>query len=259
MIKSIGFIGSGNVAGNISVKLLKQRFDIKFLYSKTKKNQKRLATKLNCLTLDSLDDIPLVDLIFICVNDDQIESVSNKLAIQNNTIVIHCSGSVNREILKKNKNNGVFYPFQSFNKNEEVNWGNIPILVEASNEENEKKLTQLAQRLSSKVEIADSNQRRVLHLSGVLINNFTNHLAVLSKEILVQNNLNPNLLNSLTRQTADNILSGNPELFQTGPAVRLDLNTINSHLELLKENENLKIIYRQLTQSIQLWNAKKDL
>ena len=26
-----------------------------------------------------------------------------------------------------------------------------------------------------------------------------------------------------------------------------------------KENENLKIIYRQLTQSIQLWNAKKDL
>ncbi len=258
MIQSIGFIGSGNVAGNISVKLLKQGFDIKFVYSKNKKNKKRLAAKLNCQTLDSLDDVPLVDLIFICVNDDQIESVSNKLSIQNNTIVIHCSGSVNRQVLKKNKNNGVFYPFQSFNKNEEVNWESVPILIEANNEENEKKLTELAQRLSSKVEIADSNQRRVLHLTGVLINNFTNHLAVLSKEILVQSNLNPNLLNSLTLQTADNILSGNPELFQTGPAVRKDLNTINSHLELLKENENLKIIYQQLTESIQLWNAKKD-
>jgi len=255
MIRSVGFIGSGNVASNLALAFNEQNIEIKFVFSKTKNNQTEFAVKFNCQSPESIEEFPEVDAIFICVNDDQIESVSSQL-IHNDSTIVHCSGSVSLKALLGNKKQGVFYPFQSFTKHEKVNWKNIPILIEANATDVSEHLSELANRISTIVQLADSDQRKSLHLSGVLMNNFTNHLAVLGNQFLVQNKLDPSLLNALIEQTTDRILKGNPEKFQTGPAVRHDTKTINSHLDILENNANLKSLYQQFTDSIQSW--KKD-
>lgn len=256
MISSVGFIGSGNVATNLALAFQENKIEVKYVFSKSKENRIELAKKLDCRVFDSVEKLPRTDAIFLCVNDDQIELISNQLFNQT-SLIVHCSGSVGINALKANKNIGVFYPFQSFKKSEKVKWNIVPILIESNKPDFENDLTQLAKTISSEVSLADSTQRKSLHLSGVLMNNFINHLAVLSNDFLKQNNLDPKLLQALSKQTMDRILIGTPEQFQTGPAVRGDSKTINSHLKILEENPNLRNLYKQFTESIKSWGNNK--
>jgi predicted short-subunit dehydrogenase-like oxidoreductase (DUF2520 family) len=50
--------------------------------------------------------------------------------------------------------------------------------------------------------------------------------------------------------------SQSPSKLQTGPAVRGDINTINKHLKALDTQPELKLLYQQITQSIQKHHPK---
>jgi len=66
MIRSVGFIGSGNVASNLALAFNEQNIEIKFVFSKTKNNQTEFAVKFNCQSPESIEEFPEVDAIFIC-------------------------------------------------------------------------------------------------------------------------------------------------------------------------------------------------
>ncbi|MBD78340.1 MAG: hypothetical protein CL840_05440 [Crocinitomicaceae bacterium] len=250
MIQSIGIIGSGNVATNLALSSYEQGIKIEFIYSKTRNNQIELAEQVNAETPIDIDKLPETDAIFICVNDDQIESVSDQLSGKN-ALIVHCSGTVDINALNANKKRGVYYPFQSISKSSRTNWKKVPILIESNNENELDELKTLAEKFSDSVVHADSNQRKHLHLSGVLMNNFTNHLAVLSRKVLKDSQLPPELLNSILEDTVHKITTGNPEEIQTGPAIRNDEKTIVSQLQLLEHNKELKKLYQLFTESIQ--------
>src|SRR5690606_15948426 len=95
--------------------------------------------------------------------------------------------------------------------------------------------------------LCTSQQRLALHVSAVFANNFTNALYQIAYDILKQADLDFELIIPLIRETAEKIQNHVPEQVQTGPAIRNDGKTINTHLQFLSDREELTEIYQQLT------------
>jgi predicted short-subunit dehydrogenase-like oxidoreductase (DUF2520 family) len=153
------------------------------------------------------------------------------------------------DALSEKNRKGVFYPLQTFSKNREVNFNNVPICVEATEAEDLKLLMNLGKSLSEKVVEVNSEERTKLHLAAVFVNNFVNHLYAIGDDILSDNELPFDLLHPLIEETASKIKTLAPSQVQTGPASRGDQKTIEKHLHLLKEGP-ISVLYQQLTESI---------
>ena len=222
---NIVILGNGNVATHLSEALLNAGYSVLQLW------------KRNEVLRDA-------DLYFIAVSDDAIEDVSN--LIPENKPLAHTSGSV--ELSR----GGVFYPLQTFSKNVEVDWKDIPILIEPNDSP---MLHEIAKNISNNVQVTTPEQRRQLHLSAVFACNFTNHLWTVSEELLTKKNLSFDLLKPLIYQTFLKIQNHSPKQVQTGPAIRNDLKTLEKHRELLRQGGACPALtaelYNILTQSIQ--------
>ena len=229
---SVLIVGNGNVAVHL--------FDALSTIEKT-----------NVFKISSRDllEIPKADITILAVSDDAIAEVSRQIT---NNFVVHTSGVSSLEILENTSRKGVFYPLQSFTKGKEVDFSSIPICIEASNSSDEKLLKELAKKLSDKVYIINSEQRKKLHVAAVFVNNFTNHMYKIGNDICKNNNIPFEILQPLIEETAKKVSEISPEKAQTGPAIRKDSKTLENHLLLLNENE--KEIYNLMTKSIQNGN-----
>ncbi len=204
----------------------------------------------------SLNDIdPYADVYIIAVSDDAISAVS-EIFTNTKKLVIHTSGSVAMEALSGTYRKGVCYPLQSFSKDREVDFREIPICIEAQDKKDLALLRELAQALSGTVLELSSDKRRSLHLAAVFANNFTNHLYQISNELLEGETLSFDLLLPLIRETATKLSQMSPIDAQTGPARRDDQAVIRKHLQLL-EKQRHREIYALLSNSIKHTYAKK--
>jgi predicted short-subunit dehydrogenase-like oxidoreductase (DUF2520 family) len=244
-IKSISIIGSGNVAHHLG-KAFAGHIQLNSVYSRNPISAKKLAEDLNVLYVDEISDIIPSDLILICVNDDEIDNVLSQLPISQS--VAYTSGSVDLLELSKRPNLGVLYPLQTFSINREVNLFEVPFFIEATNEVFAQELFDLAWLLSRKVVFANSHDRKNLHVAAVMVNNFVNHINFLAEDYLKINSLDFDYLKPLIKETAMKIQTTSPFAAQTGPAVRNDQKTIETHLNLL--SEDTKEIYKLLSKSI---------
>jgi len=251
----IAFIGSGNVAWHLSKALENAGYPVVGIFSRTKKNAEKLASKMyNATPTDQLDfSESNANLFFICVHDDSISQVCYDLKLPENSIVVHTSGSQPIEILKSQQTikKGVFYPLQTFTKDTFLNIDEVPFCIEAENENTEHELVKIAQKISKTVYLVSSFERQILHISAVFACNFTNHLLALSKEILDREKLEFDLLKPLIYQTFKKAFEAiDPFEVQTGPAIRKDFIMMNKHLEYLKNDILKKEIYQLISDSI---------
>jgi predicted short-subunit dehydrogenase-like oxidoreductase (DUF2520 family) len=148
------------------------------------------------------------------------------------------------------KRYGSLYPLQTFSKQREADFWNVPFFIEAVRKEDAEYLKTIAGSLSSKIYEADSEQRKYLHLAAVFACNFVNHLYALSADILERYNLPFDLLLPLIDETARKIHELPPNYAQTGPAVRYDKNIIDKHLIMLTDRPEVQEIYRLLSENI---------
>ena len=134
----------------------------------------------------------------------------------------------------------------------------VPIFVEADNEDVRELLTAFANLISSRVDYADSERRGKIHLAGVFVNNFTNHLYGIASDIVEEEDLSFDVLRPIISETASKaIASGDPFAVQTGPAVRGDKAVTDRHLHLLADDDTKKQIYNDITNSI--WETSKRI
>jgi predicted short-subunit dehydrogenase-like oxidoreductase (DUF2520 family) len=209
-----------------------------------------LAAPVLASPVSDLDDlIEDADLYLLCTSDDSIEHIAAQLHHVNG-IVAHTSGAMNMAILQGNHEFGVFYPLQSLTAGTQVNFEDIPFLIEGSSGETESALMSLAFELSRKVYAISSAQREKVHVAAVFANNFTNHMLVQAKAICDENNIPFEVLHPLIKATFTKALSGDPAENQTGPAIRGDERTIAHHMELLPDEQRKKL-YKLITESIQ--------
>jgi predicted short-subunit dehydrogenase-like oxidoreductase (DUF2520 family) len=85
----------------------------------------------------------------------------------------------------------------------------------------------------------------------VFASNFTNHMVLLSQEIMKENSLSFDWLKPLISETLSKSLTIGPENAQTGPARRGDFETLDQHLEFLTaEDEEVAELYKVISQHI---------
>ncbi|MDO5570783.1 MAG: DUF2520 domain-containing protein [Bacteroidales bacterium] len=246
----IVFIGSGNLATRLSLRMKQCGFEILQIYSHTLSNAKILASKIECDYTDSIENInDRADLYIFSIKDSILEDVISKVK-SNKGIWVHTAGSLSIDVFSKYKKEcGVFYPLQTFSKEKECDFSQIPIFVEGSTKDVESKLTKAASRISDKIYNATSEQRKYLHLSAVFACNFTNHMYAIAERLLKENNLPFEAIMPLIDETALKIKTLSAIKAQTGPAVRKDVNVMGKQIELLKD-EKFKNIYKILSDNI---------
>ena len=246
-MKSIVLVGAGNIAAHLC-KAIHKSLDFKVIqvYNRSEKSLAFFPSTLH--KTSSLAEIKEADLYIIAVSDDAIVSFSERLLIKDK-LVVHTSGSVPMEALSDKNRKGVFYPLQSFSKNSEVYFSEIPICIETQNDTDLVLLKQLGNSISNNVLTVSSEKREKIHLSAVIVNNFVNYLYQVANDLMQEQSLSFDLLKPLILETANKITSLSPAEAQTGPAKRNDKKTIEKQLNLLKESP-YKDIYQDLTNSI---------
>ncbi len=248
---TISIIGAGNVATQLGMTLYKEGYFISQIYSRSQKNASLLSKKIKAEAISDLKKLNQDSSIYIiAVKDDVIELVAKQLKLKDK-IVVHTSGSVSIDVLKKSsKNFGVFYPLQTFSKNKKINFKTIPICIEANNTATSTTLQYFAKSISENVKKVNSGQRQKIHLTAVFASNFSNHMYAIAESLLAKDKLSLDLLKPLIEETANKIKDNKPNAVQTGPAMRNDKKTMDSHLKLLSKEKDLQKIYTLLSQSI---------
>jgi predicted short-subunit dehydrogenase-like oxidoreductase (DUF2520 family) len=184
----------------------------------------------------------------IAVSDHSIQEVSNQLPLTD-AVVAHTSGASSMDLLSNHKHRGVFYPLQTFSKQQPLSWSEIPILWEGNKKLVDEKLETLSQLLSPLAVQSDEKQRLSMHLAAVVVNNFTNHLYAEAHRFCKSKHVNFDLLVPLIEETTRKIKQLNPRESQTGPASRGDTQTIQRH-KMIPMTEELSDIYSLFTSQL---------
>lgn len=192
----------------------------------------------------------------LAIPDDAIRALA-KTSFFHGKKVIHTSGGIGlREIENLSENIACLWPIFSIHMENLPTRNDIPFVLQSTNPATRKTAVSLAKCLTNNLTEASDEQKSVLHLSAVLVNNFTNHLFAQSEQLLKENNLSFDLMKPIIQNTVDKLKVSSPKKLQTGPAIRGDQGTIDRHLEILKGHPTLAKLYKILSQSIKLSNSQ---
>jgi predicted short-subunit dehydrogenase-like oxidoreductase (DUF2520 family) len=249
---SVVILGAGNVAHHLYKAFFStENVTVTQWYNRDIKRIRPLNNKVK-LT-DDLSQLIEADIYIIAVSDDAISELSQQLPFENR-LVVHTSGSVSGYDIDQKNRRGIFYPLQTFSKDAEIDFSQVPICYEALMKKDYDILKRLAKSISKITKRINSDQRAALHLAAVFVNNFTNQLFRVAHEITESKGAEFDLLKPLIIETANKVQDLSPFKAQTGPAKRNDKKTIKRHLKML-DNENHAAIYKLMTDSIKKTHA----
>lgn len=250
---SIMMVGAGNLATNLAKAFYRKGFRIMQVYSRTDASARALAQQVEATwTTDVGALAPHARLYVVSLTDDVLPQLIPRLVEgHENALWVHTAGSQPMDLWKGYAANyGVFYPMQTFSKQQEVDFSRIPIFVEGCDKPCAEFLHAVASVLSAQVYEATSEQRRYLHLAAVLACNFTNYLYDCADRVLTGHGLPFDALLPLIDETARKVHFLAPHDAQTGPAVRGDRAVVEKHLALLADAPELQELYRKISESI---------
>lgn len=239
-------LGLGNVGFHLAKAFIRSdQIELVQIYNRTQKDTKLFDESIPIT--NKIKELEVADVYIISVSDEAISNFSDQLQFKQG-LVVHTSGTVSLDTLKCETNRGVFYPVQSFTKNKEVDFYNVPIAFEVEKESDFELLEKLSKSISNRVFRLNDEQRRYLHIAAVFANNFTNHMYKIAYDICEENEMSFDLLKPLIMETAIKAQTIIPIEAQTGPAVRNDNRTVQNHMETLDINR--KEIYTLVTKDI---------
>jgi predicted short-subunit dehydrogenase-like oxidoreductase (DUF2520 family) len=253
-MKTIGFIGAGNVCWHL-VKIFSEKgFDCRIFSRNPEKTKSNFADIASSFSIISIDDNALksCDLVFITAGDSQIESIAKQNLSGYTGIVVHSSGATSINVLSQFAQYAVVYPFQTFNMGMPLSAPDFPVFIEANSDATKKVLQEWLQTVFTSVKQMDSESRKKLHISGVMANNFVNALFNAANQLVKEIDLPKETIKPLVQETMSKYFTdASAWAHQTGPAKRRDYNTIGDHVNFLRvEQPSLEEIYSTLTRFI---------
>ena len=210
-----------------------------------------LATELDCGAVDDPALVPTnADFYLLAVPDRFIPEVAARLP-KVEGMVLHCAGAVAMGVLGSHAEaHGVLYPLQTLSRDRQVSLGEVPFLLEASDPKAMEKLRLLASGLSGRIVEVDSDERAMIHLAAVFANNFSNHMVDIAARIMEEHQLDFALLEPILKETFAKMNELGPRAAQTGPARRGDKESMQKHLDLLKEHPEWQKLYTFVSHNI---------
>ncbi|MEL0275659.1 MAG: NAD(P)-binding domain-containing protein, partial [Flavobacteriaceae bacterium] len=128
MIKIV-LLGAGNVGTHLCRALQnKEGLEIIQWYNRSLNSLEKELVPF--AVTQNLNDIIEADLYIISVSDTAIPAISKALKGKNG-LIAHTAGSIPMEVLGAHQNHGIFYPLQTFSKQKEVDFNQIPLCLEA--------------------------------------------------------------------------------------------------------------------------------
>ncbi|HMF70019.1 MAG TPA: Rossmann-like and DUF2520 domain-containing protein [Flavitalea sp.] len=249
-------IGSGNVATILGEKIYLAEHEVVQVFSRNITNASVLASKIGAAACNNKALLDYTaDLYIISVSDSAVAEIAGWLNVKDK-IVVHTAGSLSIDLIKNcSTRTGILYPLQTIRK-EAVELSEIPILIDGNNQETIDVIYEFAHSLSTNVRVADDDKRLGLHVAAVVVNNFSNYLYMLAAEYCHNENLDFRLLVPLINETGDRLKNFTPMEVQTGPAVRNDRTTIETHLKRLEKYPELVEFYQLFTKKILSFYSK---
>lgn len=287
-METVSFIGAGNVAFRMAIAFQEKGYSVPGIFNISSEKASKLVRALNsnlpaysnrkaqetgCLNpvptgnpssiASSLTDLLSSDIVVVAVSDDAIPEVVETFASEIHTarrlgtvhlpIVVHTSGAADISVLAPLEEEGcrcgVFYPLLTLSKSKNVDFRDVPFLLEANDAKTLNALKVLCDSFKSEYVCCNSRERLMMHIAAVFSSNFTNYLLSLAFEISGKNH---SLLLPTTIEMVRKSFLQSPEAALTGPAKRGDMKTIERHLKMLDESglSEQKEIYSLLTEKI---------
>ncbi|MXV37738.1 DUF2520 domain-containing protein [Flavobacteriaceae bacterium Ap0902] len=247
-MSTVTILGAGNVAHHLARAFVENTIEVKQIYNRTLHKAQSIGENNRIPFTDKISELDRADIFVIASSDSAISELSMHIPFDD-ALVVHTSGSIPMDILKRHERYGVLYPLQTFSKGRELEYDEIPFYIEASNEEDAELLKKLAKRISNRVYITDSKQRAELHLSAVWASNFVNHMYYIAAEMAEKAGMSFDHLLPLIEETAAKVQDLSPKDAQTGPAKRNDKIVLEKH-ESLIDNSFYLDLYQRISHSI---------
>ncbi|MCZ6902689.1 MAG: DUF2520 domain-containing protein, partial [Rickettsia endosymbiont of Ixodes persulcatus] len=241
-------IGAGRLGKNIARALtVSKLMALEFICNRSLKSAQQACNAIDAGTaVDSILKLPPTDVTWIASNDDAIESIIKTLAqnthIKPGSFVIHCSGVLNSRLLSPLKERGCFiasfHPLKAFIADVEDNaFKGVDCVLEGDDEVcNWLKLT--FNQIGANIITIQPEAKALYHCAATLASNYLITLAACSEELMRQAGIPA----AHIRPMIGNLMQSNLNNLQrsehmvdalTGPLMRGDLNTIQTHLKSL--------------------------
>lgn len=250
-------IGSGNVAEAFARALPGSGVEVVQIFARNAERGRELASLAHCTTANDPSAIACADIYIAAVSDRAVAGVLQPLELPEKAVVVHVSGAQPMSVIpEKFARRGVLYPLQTFTAGRRVDFSEIPMFVEGTDCETTQYIKEFASALSKNVRCCDSAQRARIHLAGVFACNFVNAMYSAGNRVAASADMPFDILKPLLAETARKAAgSPNPDLVQTGPAVRGDGSSMERHLRLLADDgseaaQRLARIYREISDYI---------
>lgn len=269
--QSISIIGTGALGSVLAKALPSTKFPVKSLFNHSQHSVDRLT---NQLQVEHSGTFPqkieeLGDIIFLTVPDRNIKEVAEKLAALSDDFsgfaVVHTSGNYTSKLLspveKKGAVTATFHPLQTFTRTSvPSDFEQIYIDVEGDARALAL-LKEIADELHCNVLEIDPSAKPYLHAAAVMASNYMVALMESAGQIARMGGINQEqalqALMPLAEKSMENISAGgNLTDALSGPIARGDVATVKEQLEILKQNPDLGILYKQLGK--QLIEIKKS-
>ena len=254
-------IGAGNLATHLGKAIFAAGHDVVQVFSRTMQSATALASEVGAQPVSDISDVRSdADLYVVSVKDSAIVELIPVLCKGKETkVFLHTAGSIPMDVFQGMAlHYGVLYPMQTFSKQREVDFSQIPCFIEANDEYALQQIGDVAHQVSSRVYHLASEDRKYLHLSAVFACNFVNHCYAISAELLEKHGIPFDVMLPLIDETAAKVHQMAPKDAQTGPAVRYDENVIRAQSQLLKNNPLVKDIYDRMSMNIHRLSEERN-
>lgn len=253
----IGIYGLGRVGGSLAFQFAQMQKPV-LGFGRTEHHVATLCRQLH-IQQGSQQDYSTLAVLFLCVSDDAVATVSMQIAAQSESwegcLVAHTSGRLTSEVLSAFERKGAtvisFHPLQTFSEDRSADrFKDIYVGIEGSETAIQQGI-QYVRELGAKYLVLPREAKVRYHLAASIASNFFVTLVALSQEVLYSIGIPPtmafDLLKPLMDGTWQNLQSHVPEEALTGAIVRGDITTLKEHLSALETQlPHLQPIYHAL-------------
>ncbi len=258
MTYSINIIGAGKVGQTIArCALLTNDANIIAVCNQT------LSSSLKAIkaigggqAYQDINTLPHSDICLLTLPDDELPDMVKRLGdchhIKRGTTFIHCSGLISSDIMSALKKNGHYiascHPMYSFTQTSLslTDFKQIYCAIEGCNQ-GKIFASRFFQSLGATTFYIDKVKKPLYHAAASMASNFLVTLADVATNMLSEINITDakKIIGNLMHNTLDNIdREKTPKDALTGPIMRGDTHTIQSHLEII--DDELIMLYKQL-------------
>lgn len=258
--QNIAVVGAGTLATALAHALHSQGYRVSEIVARNNPQSLRRARALAKQVKSratALDKAQLVaDIVWLCVPDDSVATVASQLAESRDwsgKMAVHSSGALSSDSLAPLKRKGAeivsAHPLMTFVSSSLPQLTGVPFAVEGDAIA-VAKVSAIIRSVGSKLFQIGKQEKPAYHAFGFFASPAIVGLIAAAFDVGKLAGLNAkrarSLMEPIVRQTIDNCFHNSLQEAFSGPVRRGDVETIRKHLEVLRQEPDLRDLYRSL-------------